>query len=157
MKKLVLDNLKEVVVIALLILVGAFLLINPNVFATGMIRVSGLLLAGLGAVRIWRYFKTDAAEAARGVDLYTGLIAACFGLFCLFSAQSWVRVFPMLAVFYGLMRIVLGFIKAQKAVDALRLGFRLWYLQAISALFSLIFGLIVALNPHTWRWAWCGC
>ena len=49
---------------------------------------------------------------------------------------------------YGLVQLVLGFSKAQRMVDFLRMKFSLWYLPAISAVIYLVFGCIIVLNPE---------
>ena len=56
-------------------------------------------------------------------------------------------LFPVLAVLYGLFQVLIGFRKLQRMVDALRLGRSLWWLRAISAGITLLFGFLIAFNP----------
>ena len=48
---------------------------------------------------------------------------------------------------YGLFQVLIGFRKLQKMTDALRTKRPLWYLYAVSAVLTLLFGFIVVLNP----------
>ena len=48
---------------------------------------------------------------------------------------------------YGLFQVLLGIRKLQKMTDALRIKRPLWYLYAVSAVLTLLFGFIVVLNP----------
>ena len=49
---------------------------------------------------------------------------------------------------YGLFQVLIGFRKLQRTVDALRMKIPVWYLLAISACISLIFGFIIVCNPN---------
>ena len=69
------------------------------------------------------------------------------GVFCLFKSGWFVGVFPVLAVLYGLFQILIGFIKLQRMVDALRVKQELWYLKAISSGITLLFGFLIIFNP----------
>lgn len=138
----------DILTILFLLVVGILLLVNPSTFGTLLIRVFGALLAVAGLYRIIRYFRTPALMAAEGSDFFTGLLALCVGGVCAIWAESFTTVFPVLAVFYGLVQILLGFLKLQRTVDALRLGQRSWYVAALSAVVSLVFGFIIVLNPN---------
>ena len=66
---------------------------------------------------------------------------------CLFSGNRFKEAFPLLVVLYGVFQVLLGYRKLQRMVDALRMKAELWWLKAISAGISLLFGYIIALNP----------
>ena len=51
-------------------------------------------------------------------------------------------------VLYGLLQILISFRKLQGMMDALRAKQRFWYLRAISACMTLLFGLLIVLNPN---------
>ena len=127
---------------------GILLLINPVAFAMGLVKLAGVFLVVLGALRIVRYFRTDPETAARGQDFFIGLIAILGGLFCIFFTGWFLSAFTTLAVIYGLLQLLLGFSKVQRTVDFLRMELSLWYLPACSALIYLVFGFIIVLNPE---------
>ena len=140
-------HMRELVIIVFLLAVGILLLVNPAAFASWLVKVAGLFLMVLGALRIIRYFRAEAEAAAKGQDFFIGIIAILGGLFCVIKTSWFLSVFPTLAVIYGLLQLVLGFSKVQRMVDFLRMKFSLWYLPAISALIYLVFGFIIVLHP----------
>lgn len=140
--------LRDIITALFLIVVGILLLINPVAFAMGLVKLAGVFLVVLGALRIVRYFRTDPETAARGQDFFIGLIAILGGLFCIFFTGWFLSAFTTLAVIYGLLQLLLGFSKVQRTVDFLRMKLSLWYLPAASALIYLVFGFIIVLNPE---------
>ena len=140
--------LRDIITALFLIGVGILLLINPVAFAMGLVKLAGVFLVVLGALRIVRYFRTDPETAARGQDFFIGLIAILGGLFCIFFTGWFLSAFTTLAVIYGLLQLLLGFSKVQRTVDFLRMELSLWYLPASSALIYLVFGFIIVLNPE---------
>ena len=71
--------LRDIITALFLIVVGILLLINPVAFAMGLVKLAGVFLVVLGALRIVRYFRTDPETAARGQDFFIGLIAILGG------------------------------------------------------------------------------
>ena len=140
--------LRDIITALFLIVVGILLLINPVAFAMGLVKLAGVFLVVLGALRIVRYFRTDPETAAKGQDFFIGLIAILGGLFCIFFTGWFLSAFTTLAVIYGLLQLLLGFSKVQRTVDFLRMDLSLWYLPACSALIYLVFGFIIVLNPE---------
>ena len=140
--------LRDIITALFLIVVGILLLINPVAFAMGLVKLAGVFLVVLGALRIVRYFRTDPETAARGQDFFIGLIAILGGLFCIFFTGWFLSAFTTLAIIYGLLQLLLGFSKVQRTVDFLRMELSLWYLPACSALIYLVFGFIIVLNPE---------
>ena len=127
---------------------GILLLVNPSVYAVAMIRFTGILLLVLGVFDIIKYFRTEPEEASKGSAFSSGFILISVGCFCLFGADWFLTVFPVLAVLYGLLQILISFRKLQGMMDALRAKRRFWYLRAISACMTLLFGLLIVLNPN---------
>ena len=145
--KFIKENWASLLTILFLVLVGILLLVDPATFGITIIKVAGILFAALGVFDLVKYFRAEPAEAAKGSAFYSGLTMLSAGCFCFFGSGWFVSVFPVLAVLYGLFQILIGFRKAQRTVDALRLKKPLWYLKAISAGISLLFGFIIVLNP----------
>lgn len=148
MKQFVKENWSSMLTVVFLIVVGILLLVNPEYFAVTIIKIAGGLICALGLFDMIKYFRTDPAMAAKGSAFYSGAVMIAGGLFCLFKGDWFVRVFPILAVLYGVFQILLGFRKLQWTVDALRLRIRHWWLRGIGAAISLLFGIIIAMNPE---------
>ena len=145
--KFIKQNWVAIITILFMILVGILLLVNPATFAIGIIKVAGVVLFLWGIYDLIRYFRTPADIAARGSAFFSGITMVTLGAYCLFGSDWFVTVFPVLAVLYGLFQVLIGFRKLQRMVDALRLGRPLWWLRAISAGITLLFGFLIVLNP----------
>lgn len=142
------ENWSSILTIIFLIVVGILLLVNPATFGVIIIKIVGVLLAALGVYDLIKYFRAKPEEAAKGTAFNSGAILITVGLFCFFGSDWFVDVFPVLAVLYGLFQVLIGFRKLQQSVDALRMKQPMWYLKAISAGISLLFGFLIAFNPN---------
>ena len=145
--KFIKENWASLLTILFLVLVGILLLVDPATFGVTIIKVAGILFAALGIYDLVKYFRAEPAEAAKGQAFSSGVTMISIGCFCFFGSGWFKNVFPVLAVLYGLFQILIGFRKAQRTVDALRTKQPLWYLRAISAGITLLFGFIIVLNP----------
>ena len=145
--KFIKENLNALLTILFLVLIGILLLVDPATFGITIIKVAGVLFAALGIFDLVKYFRSEPAEAAKGLGFSSGVTMISIGCFCIFGSGWFKDAFPVLAVLYGLFQILLGFRKAQRTVDDIRMKKPLWYLKAISAAISLLFGLIIVLNP----------
>ena len=153
--KFIRENWSSLLTVLFLVVIGVLLLVNPILFSVMILRVAGGLLAILGIYDLIKYFKANPEEAAKGSGFYSGLVMVTAGLFCLFRADTLLEAFPVLAVLYGIFQIVLGYRKLQRMVDALRFRDPLWWMKAVSAGLSLIFGYLIAFNPEmTWMSIW---
>ena len=145
--KFIKENLNTLLTILFLVLIGILLLVDPATFGITIIKVAGVLFAALGVFDLVKYFRAEPSEAAKGQGFSSGVTMISIGCFCFFGSGWFKDAFPVLAVLYGLFQILIGFRKAQRTVDALRTKQPMWYLKAISAGISLLFGFIIVLNP----------
>ena len=142
------QNGLSILIIVFLIAVGVLLLVNPETFGIVVVRVAGLVLILLGVVDVIKYFRLKPNEAAKGSNFYMGALLISAGLFCEFGRDAFNQVFPVMAVVFGLVQILLGYLKLQKTIDALRLKQSAWWMRGVSALISILSGFIIAMNPH---------
>ena len=129
------------------IIIGILLLIDPVGFTAGIIMFLGAVLAILGISSIVRYFRTDPAEAAQTSGLMKGLLLVGGACVCLFETDWLMLAFPLITVFYGIVILITGTSKLQWAVDMLRVKQRYWYLALIGAILSVLFAVIILMNP----------
>lgn len=145
MKKLT-QNVGKPLIYLIELLVGILLLVNPDGFANGVLILAGSALIVLGAFSMIRYFRTKPTLEKMDYNLAVGLIEAAVGLFCVLRAD-WISNNSIMAILYGAGVLMIGFIKVQNAVDLLRLRIRFWQFAAINAVLTLIFAVVVLLNP----------
>ena len=126
---------------------GILLLINPLGFTATIIKAVGILLMLAGVVSAVSYFRTDPVEAHMEQGLAKALCALAAGAFCFFKTEWFVATFPIVTILYGLAILFTGIIRIQWTVDMLRMKTGRWYIPGLGALLSLIFGVIIVLNP----------
>jgi len=131
------------------ILVGILLLIDPVGFTSGIIVAFGIVLAVIGAISLFRYFREDAETASQESGLAKGIIFVIFGLFCAFKSEWFIVTFPLLTVLYGILTLVSGVSKVQWAVDMLRAKQKYWFVEVISAVLTIICAILILTNPFT--------
>ena len=148
MIKFLKENWVALLTILFHIAVGILLLIDPDYYSLLIIRIAGGLLVTLGVFDLIRYFRTEPEAASKGTAFSSGITQIAAGFFCIFMGSWLEEAFPMLAVLFGVFQILFGFRKLQRMTDDLRMKKELWWLRAISAALSIVFGLIITLNPE---------
>lgn len=142
------------------LIAGVLLLINPVGFTSGIIIAAGAIMVITGLINIFKYCRTNAAEAARGQLLTLGLIGLAAGSFCILHSDWFLATFPVLSMIYGVVILFTGFSKIQLAVDLLRLKRGKWYWAAINAVISILCAVTVLGNPFATTsvlWIFTGC
>lgn len=124
---------------------GLVLLIFPWI----AIQVVCYLLGGLaiiyGIIRIVRYARQGEAypELFRG-DLVIGLFLLAIGLFIVFRIEFVAGFIP---VIFGIALLSSGIGGVLRAMDSKRAGYERWFLLLVLASFTIVLGLILAMNP----------
>ena len=147
--KVLKENLGTIMMCLFELLVGILLLIDPVGFTTAIIIAAGLALLVIGFVFIVKYFRTEAAEAAKRQYFAKGLVAVFAGAFCAAKSYWFVATFPILTILYGAVILLTGLGKIQMTVDIIRLKKKKWFLAAISAVLAIICGGIILVSPFT--------
>lgn len=127
--------------------VGVVLLIDPVGFSEVIIKGIGVALVVFGVLSSIQYFKTSPEMAAQEQNLTIGLLEIMGGLFCLIKSSWFMVTFPLLTVIYGVITLVTGAAKVQWAADLFRENAAKWFLAALSAIISLVCGIIILCNP----------
>lgn len=129
------------------LIIGILLLVNPVGFTSGIIVAFGIVLMFLGVGSIVKYFRTEPEKAAVSQLLAKGLMELLGGAFCTFCSYWFVATFPVLTLIYGIVILISGLVKLQWMVDIIRLKRKRWFLAAISAVISLLFGVVIIASP----------
>lgn len=129
------------------IVIGVLLLINPVGFTSGIIIALGIVMAVMGVLQIISYFRSDAEKAATEGKLTKGILLTIFGIFCTFNSGWFIVTLPVITILYGILILVAGVSKLQKAVDMARAKQQYWFVALISALLALVFGVLIIFNP----------
>lgn len=142
-------NLSGILLCFFEIVVGILLLINPVSFTTGIIITTGIILMVIGFISIIKYFKVDIKEAIIGQYLMKGLVLILAGAFCTLKSYWFIATFPVLTIIYGVVVLIIGLSKIQMTVDMIRGKSKKWFLAIISAVLSIVCGVVILNNPFT--------
>lgn len=147
MKKLLKSNLSTLIMILGELAIGVLLLIRPVGFTRVILMALGAVLAVRGLLGVIKYFRTEAQQAAREQALARNLAVLLVGSFCLFRSEWFIATFPALTVIYGVLILFTSLYKVQQAVDLWRLKTGNPLISGLSALLTMVFGLVTLLNP----------
>ena len=131
------------------IVVGVLLLLDPVSLTTSFITVCGLALILWGFSEVFRYFRTEASQAAESQGLMKGLILLALGGFAALNSGWFLATFPLMTFVYGIVILLSGFGKLQWAVDMLRSRNKKWFWAAISAAVSIVCSAVILSSPFT--------
>lgn len=148
MKKF-LHNFRPLIYCLCELAVGVLLLIDPISFTSAVVRILGIALCVFGVLNIMSYFKLAPEIGSMSMGFTKGLVQVLGGIFCIFRPEWLANAFPLLAVAYGLVILVVGLIKLQWSVDIVRLSGVYWFMPGIGGITSIIFALIIIFNPFT--------
>lgn len=129
------------------LIIGILLLINPVGFTSGIVVAVGIVLMLIGVNTTVKYFRTDAAQASVRQLLAKGLILLLAGAACTFCARWFLVTFPILTLLYGVGILIAGITKLQWTVDMIRMKRSRWFFAAISAVASILCGLVIVGSP----------
>mgnify|MGYP005790089263 CR=1 FL=1 len=127
-------------------LLGLLLLFFPQTTADAVLYIFGIALILIGAVRSVQYFRMDVRSAISSRQLALGVLLIFAGVMVLVFSESFISFFPFVL---GCVLFIGGIAKLQSAFDLKRMGVAKWYYDLFGVLVSLLFGLIILLNPFS--------
>ena len=128
----------------LLIILALGLIFKAAELITIIIRTFGLILIGLGTFQLVIYFKVGKEFETFQYNLLQGIVAICFGIFSILRSEIVQSIFPIVI---GVWIIVQGMMKFQLAFNLKNIGEEEWAGILITAVMSLILGMIIICNP----------
>lgn len=126
------------------IILGVLLLIWHDKVAKTIGYIIGCLLLMMGGALIFSYISRKEKTPDGGNNFATGGLVATLGVITLVKVESVVGLLPMAM---GIVIIVSGFVKLQKAVDLYRMNAEGVVSVGIMALLTLGVGAVLLLNP----------
>ena len=128
----------------LLIILALGLIFKASDFITIIIRLFGCIIMTLGIFLLVTYYRLEKEFPMSQFNLWYGVVAVCFGIFCLLKTIVVQNIFPIVI---GVWIIVQGVNKFQLSSHLKDLGEEEWIATLISAIMSLILGMIIICNP----------
>lgn len=143
------NNLPIIFLIILEIVVGIFLLVNPDTFTRVVIIIFGIVMLLVGLSALIRYLRGRKSGAASPLTLIGAIIGLILGAICLFASGVIIGLISIIAIVYGIILIIAGCFKIQSFFDARRAGFSNsgTVLLLVSGIIMIVFGIILVFHP----------
>lgn len=122
------------------IVVGLFLLINPDLLTIAVVVIAGIALIAMGIVSLIGYFRSDPVGSVLGQGMTKGLMEVAIGLFILIKNGWVVEVFNSVI---ALAILLLGVSKIGMSVDLIRLKDNGWKPALVDAVVTLVCAFII--------------
>ena len=132
-----------IIVSVLLCMLGAALIADPTFSVLLLCRLSGLLLALFGAIRIVGYVSKDLYRLAFQYDLAFGILLIALGALMMLRTDKMANVLFSILGIYVLADALL---KVQIAIDAKAFGIDSWLILA-AAVVAGVAGFLLVLRP----------
>ena len=137
-------NSGYIIVSVLLCVLGAALIADPAFSVLLLCRISGLLLALFGAIRIVGYVSKDLYRLAFQYDLAFGILLIALGALMMLRTDKMANV---LFSILGIDVLADALLKVQIAIDAKAFGIDSWWLILAAAVVAGVAGFLLVLRP----------
>ena len=133
-----------VVLSAMFLLLGIYLVVNPETSLIMICRILGAAMAVFGVMKIVLYFIREVEGVAIRFDFAVGLFCIILGALMLWRAPA---LTDILSVMIGLLVLVDSVFKLQVAVDSRRMGAHSWWVTLVCTVVCLVLGILLVFNP----------
>ena len=143
------SGIAGIIAVAVEILVGIFLLLDPAKFVKTIIIVVGIGLLIFGVVLLIRYFTGQKNGSVGAGALIGAIIALIFGLVCLFASNGVIVLISVFVWVVGIFLIIAGILKIASFFRVRKVGYSGGgtALVLISGIIMTVFGVILLFHP----------
>ena len=127
---------------------GILLLVSPEGFTMAVVVAVGILFVVSGLLSIIGYLRLPKEEAMLTWKFSAGAAGITLGILAILYRDRIMQEFGMLTMVYGLVIMMLAFLKLQITVDALRARLHYWYLMLISFVLTTGVSLLLLKNIY---------
>ena len=126
----------------LFIVLGVIIIMWPDeVMRTSCYMLAAMLMI-IGVISLISYLRKDISGMLYRYDLVVGLSAVLGGILVIID-----QLIALIPVVLGFLVTISGILKMQNSVDMLRLGHGTWYVAFCMAIFNIIFGIVLLVDP----------
>ena len=133
-----------IIVSAALCVLGILQIAVPELSASVLGVICGILLLLFGGVRLVGYFSKDLYRLAFQYDLISGILLIALGVVMLLHPEG---LMTFICIAMGLFILTDGLCKIQIALDSKRFGLRAWVLILAFAVLTAVCGLALMFRP----------
>ena len=122
------------------IVLGVFMVIHPDITASSLRIMFGVIMLIYGIVNIVSFFLNKDSEENLFLELASAVIAIALGVFVLVADAALIN--SILFYTMGVIIIIDGLVNAKRAFNLKGYGMKLWYVFLILAAISVITGVL---------------
>lgn len=138
-------EIKGILVSILLIILGVFLIVEPDKIVATLLRIMGIFALIMGAFDITSYFFSKNNEGKLfDYGLFKGVLEITMGILFVFKYDSLITIFYMIL---GIIIIFINLFKLQTSLNLKELNYDKYTTGAVIAGLSIILGVVIVLNP----------
>lgn len=126
------------------VMVGAMLLIWPQIGVNVLCRIYGAFLLMFGLAKLYGYFTRDIFQLAFQHDFGLGIVSLILGIVFIVRTQ---RVMEYLAICIGIFMLIDAALKIQTSIDAKKFGITSWWLILAAAILVAVVGAFLLFAP----------
>lgn len=134
----------SIIVSLLLIILALGLIFKPAELITMLIKLFGIILGVTGIIHIIAYYNVGNKFDMFKFTLVQGIVETCVGIYFIFRSIVVQNIFPIVI---GIWIIYQGALKFQLSSNLKNMGEEEWISILITAICSLILGMIIICNP----------
>lgn len=130
--------------VAIYLLLGLFLVMNPEPSVKIICGMIGGILGVLGVARIINYFKLDRYEAMLRKELANGMFFLLIAFYVIMKASTIVGIIP---IFLGILLVYEGMSLLQHTLDLVRAHIKQWVVNLVAGVITLALGVVSLFDP----------
>lgn len=135
--------------IAFELIVGINLFNDPVTFTLNAIVVFGVFMLVLAVLGLIRWLKTRDTVRFSSLTLAGVIVDLLIGILCIVRSDIVLGIFPVLAMFYGIVMVIMGIYKIRNYITIRSLGFHRPFIVLLSGILTIMLGIVIFLNPFT--------
>ncbi len=144
--------------IAFELFVGINLFNDPVAFTQNVIVIFGVFMLILAVWGLIRWLRERSVNRAHTFTLVGAIIDLLIGILCVLKSDTVIKIFPILAMAYGVVMVIMGIYKIRNYIAVRTIGFRRPFLALIGGILTIILGVVIFLHPFTtmeliWQYA----
>ena len=137
-------RLWAIVVSCCMIVLGAAMILRPDISALAVCYLTGALCIAMGVCEIARYFSIGVIGILFRFDLVVGILSTLAGVLLLAHPTGALTVLPIILGFYIIIDSVFSI---QAAVELRRFGLGSWGLNLLLGIVGAVLGVLMILDP----------
>lgn len=127
-----------------MMILGVAMMIWPNVSAVAVCYLMGAICIATGIYEMVRYFDLGVVGILFRYDLLISILSILAGLLLFCHPLGALTILPIILGFYI---IIAGVFSIQISTESRRFGMHDWWKALVFGIFSLIFGVMMIINP----------